>query len=183
LELEPTEATLAELEAKLDEEEGIYLEFLGKIDRLSANPAPYQRDLRIPELLSELNRSVAVPVEGEPAPAKGLKGLARRIARKLLEPELARLESAFARKREFDSTLVQFLNRLSESANASGARAAEFASALVGFAQRIDRLADAKDRLYASLGNRRSDSFWNRWTSASRRRVSGSGESRSGSRE
>jgi O-antigen chain-terminating methyltransferase len=27
----------------------------------------------------------------------------------------------------------------------------------VGFAQRIDRLADAKDRLYASLGNRRSD--------------------------
>jgi O-antigen chain-terminating methyltransferase len=157
LEAEPTEATLAELRAKLDEEEGIYLEFLSKIDRLSANPAPYERDPRIPELLSELNRSVAVPAGDERSPGKGIAGLVRKIAKKLLEPELARLENALARKREFDSTLVQFLNRLSESANASGARAAEFASALVGFAQRIDRLADAKDRLYASLGNRRSD--------------------------
>ena len=157
MELEPTEATLAELEVKLDEEEKTYLDFLATIDRLSANPAPYERDRRIPELLSELNRSVEFPPEGGPSPAKGIKGLVRRIARKLLEPELARLESAFARKHEFDSTLVQFLNRLSESANASAARTAEFASALVGFAQRIDRLADAKDRLYASLGNRRSD--------------------------
>ena len=157
MELEPTEATLAELQAKLDEEEGIYLEFLAKIDRLSANPAPYERDPRIPELLSELNRSVAVPAEEELSTSKGLKGLVRRMARTFIEPELARLESTLARKREFDSTLVQFLNRLSDSANASGARAAEFASALIGFAQRVDRLADAKDRLYASLGNRRSD--------------------------
>lgn len=157
MELEPTEATLAELQAKLDEEEGIYLEFLAKIDRLSANPAPYERDSRIPELLSELNRSVAVPAEEEISTSKGLKGLVRRMARTLIEPELARLESTLARKREFDSTLIQFLNRLCDSANASGARAAEFASALIGFAQRVDRLADAKDRLYASLGNRRSD--------------------------
>jgi SAM-dependent methyltransferase len=157
LEPEPTEATLAELEAKLDEEEKVYLEFLATVDRLAANPAPYERDRLIPELLSELNRSVAVPAERETAPATGLKGLARRMARRLLEPELARLEAVFARQREFDSTLVQFLNRLAESANASAARTAEFASALVGFAQRIDRLADAKDRLYASLGNRRSD--------------------------
>jgi len=157
LELDPTEATLAERKKKLDEEEGIYLEFLAKIDRLSANPAPYERDPRIPELLTELNRSVAAPAERDLSPATGLRGLVRRIVRKLLEPELARLESAFARRREFDSTLVQFLNRLSESTNASGARAAEFASALIGFAQRVDRLADAKDRLYASLGNRRSD--------------------------
>ena len=157
MELEPTEATLAELKAKLDDEEGIYLEFLARIDRLSVNPAPYERDPRIPELLSELNRLLAVPTEEAAPPSKGLKGLVRRAARRLLEPELARLESAFARKREFDSTLVQFLNRLSESANASGARTAEFASALVGFGQRIDRLMDAKDRLYGSLGNRRSD--------------------------
>jgi O-antigen chain-terminating methyltransferase len=157
LELEPSEATLAELETKLEEEEAVYLEFLAKIDRLSPNPAPYERDPRIPELLSELNRSVAVPAEKEPLPANGLRGLVRRIARRILEPDLARLDSAFARKREFDSNLVQFLNRLSESSNASAARAAEFASALIGFAQRVDRLADAKDRLYASLGNRRSD--------------------------
>jgi len=157
LEPEPSEATLAELEAKLDEEEKVYLEFLATIDRLAANPAPYERDPGIPGLLSELNRTVAVPPQGEPAPAKGLKGLVRRFARKLVEPDLIRLENALAGQREFDSILVRFLNRFSESANASAARAAELASALVGFAQRIDRLADAKDRLYASLGNRRSD--------------------------
>jgi O-antigen chain-terminating methyltransferase len=155
LELEPT---LAELEKKLEEEEGIYLQLLAKIDRLSANPAPYERDPRIPELLSKLNDSVSLPVEGDaPQQPGGIKAFARSLARKLLAPELARVESALARKREFDSTLVQFLNRLSESANAASARTAEFASALVGFAQRIDRLADAKDRLYASLGNRRAD--------------------------
>ncbi len=157
MELEPTESTLAELEAKLDEEEKIYLEFLATIDRLAANPAPYERDPGLPDLLSELNLSLAAPAGDESAPATGLKGLVRGFARRLLEPEFARLESAFARQRAFDSKLVQFLNRLSESANASSARTAEFASALVGFAQRIDRLADAKDRLYGALGNRRSD--------------------------
>jgi SAM-dependent methyltransferase len=157
LEQEPTEATLAERKKALDEEEGVYLEFLAKIDRLSSNPAPYERDPRIPELLAELNRKVAIPAEKPRSDPKGLKGLARRTARRLLAPDLTRLENAIARERELHSTLVQFLNRLSESANASGARAAEFASALVGFAQRIDRLADAKDRLYASLENRRSD--------------------------
>jgi SAM-dependent methyltransferase len=150
LELEPT---LKELERKLEEEEGIYLELLRSLDRLSANPAPFERDPKIPELLSELNRLAALPEEEPPSPA----GFLRKLARKLLEPELARIEGALARSRSRESTLIQFLNRLSESANASGARAAEFASALVGYAQRVDRLADAKDRLYASLGNRRSD--------------------------
>jgi SAM-dependent methyltransferase len=157
VEPQDAEATLAERKKALEEEERVYLEFLEKIDRLSTNPAPYERDPLLPELLAKLNRAVAVPAE-EPRPEPGgLKGLAFRTARRILAPEIARLESAIARERELDSTLVQFLNRLSESANTSGARAAEFASALVGFAQRIDRLADAKDRLYASLGNRRSD--------------------------
>ncbi|HJS74252.1 MAG TPA: class I SAM-dependent methyltransferase, partial [Vicinamibacteria bacterium] len=130
---------------------------LERIDHLSSNPAPYERDPLLPELLAALNQAAAAPVE-EPRPEPGgLKGLAFRTARRLLAPELARLEGALARERELDSKLVQFLNRLSESANASGARAAEFASALVGFAQRIDRLADAKDRLYASIGTRRAD--------------------------
>jgi SAM-dependent methyltransferase len=157
LQIEETEATLAELRTKLDEEESIYLDFLARIDRLSANPAPYDRDPRLPDLLVELNRSVAAPA-ADPAPRpRGFKGLLRRWARRLLEPDLARLEAALAKRRELDSTLVQFLNRLSEHTNASAARGAELASALVGFAQRIDRLADAKDRLYASLGSRRSD--------------------------
>jgi O-antigen chain-terminating methyltransferase len=157
LEPEPTEATLAERKRRLEEEEAAYLELLRKIDRLSANPAPYERDPRIPELLAELNRAVDLAADEELPPSKGLKGLARRLARKLVEPDLARLDRALARKRRFDSTLVQFLNRLSENTNASSAGAAEFASALIGFAQRVDRLADAKDRLYAALGNRRSD--------------------------
>ncbi|HEY7820630.1 MAG TPA: class I SAM-dependent methyltransferase, partial [Vicinamibacteria bacterium] len=121
------------------------------------NPAPYDRDPRIVQLLATLNRSLAGSPEEAPPEPGGLKGLAFRMAKRLLAPELARLESALVRERELDSTLVQFLNVLAECTNASGARAAEFASALVGFAQRIDRLADAKDRLYASLGNRRSD--------------------------
>jgi len=157
LEPEPTEATVAERKEKLEEEEAVYLELLAAIDRLSANPPPFERDPRIPELLSELNRSAAAASEAATSPSRGLKGILRKAARKLVEPDLARLESALASQREFDSNLVQFLNRFSESANASGARAAEFASALVGFAQRVDRLADAKDRLYATLGNRRSD--------------------------
>jgi SAM-dependent methyltransferase len=150
------EATVAERRKALEDEERAYLEFLERIDRLSANPPPFERDPLLPELLADLNRAASPPAEERSEPG-GLKGLAFRAARRLLAPELARLESALAREREIDSKLVQFLNRLSESTNASGARAAEFASALVGFAQRIDRLADAKDRLYASLGNRRAD--------------------------
>jgi SAM-dependent methyltransferase len=157
VEPEHSEATLAERAKTLEEEERAYLEFLEKIDRLSLNPAPYDRDPRIAQLLAGLNRALADPPEETGPEPGGLKGMAFRMAKRVLAPELARLENALARERELDSTLVQFLNVLSESTNASGARAAEFASALVGFAQRIDRLADAKDRLYASLGNRRAD--------------------------
>jgi SAM-dependent methyltransferase len=157
LDSEPTEATLAELERKLEEEESVYSELLSKLDVLAANPAPFVRDPRIPELLEELNRrAVPDPVE-TPRPSGGLKGHLRRLLRRLMQPDLARIEASFERQRSFDGTLVQFLNRLSENGNAAAARSAEFSSVLVGFAQRIDRLADAKDRLYASLGNRRSD--------------------------
>ena len=129
------EATVAERRKALEDEERAYLEFLERIDRLSANPPPFERDPLLPELLADLNRAASPPAEERSEPG-GLKGLAFRAARRLLAPELARLESALAREREIDSKLVQFLNRLSESTNASGARAAEFASALVGFAQR-----------------------------------------------
>jgi O-antigen chain-terminating methyltransferase len=53
--------------------------------------------------------------------------------------------------------LIQFLNRYAETIHRRAAKASELSSALVRFAQRIDRLADAKDRLYASLGNTRTD--------------------------
>ncbi|MGH9320506.1 MAG: class I SAM-dependent methyltransferase [Vicinamibacteria bacterium] len=154
---EPTEATLDELEKKLADEEELYSEFLAKLDRLSTNPSLYERDSRLPELLSELNRPEPVGGEGASEPIRGLKGFARGMVRKLLAPDLARIDREISRQRQFDSTLVQFLNRLAEGANSGAARGAEFASALVGFAQRIDCLTDAKDRLYALLGNRRSD--------------------------
>jgi SAM-dependent methyltransferase len=149
----PAEPTLDKLEQKLEEEERIYADFLARIDELSRNPAPFDRDSGIPGLMAELNASPALIAEEPPFPG----GLLRRAARKLLAPELAAVDRAFARQREFDSILVRALNRFSETTNAAAARSAEFASALVGFSQRIDRVADAKDRLYASLGNRRTD--------------------------
>jgi O-antigen chain-terminating methyltransferase len=53
--------------------------------------------------------------------------------------------------------MVQFLNRYTEVAEQRAGRLAELGSTLVRFSQRIDRLVDAKDRLYASLGNTRTD--------------------------
>jgi SAM-dependent methyltransferase len=159
LEPEPTEATLAELERKLEQEDALYAELLATLDRLSDNPPLYRRDPAILEILAELNRSAA-PAPGaseSPSSGSGMKGLVRRLARKLVATELDALSSALARQRRFDSLVVQSLNRIAEGENAGGARAAELSSAIVRFAQRIDRLADAKDRLYASLGNRRSD--------------------------
>jgi SAM-dependent methyltransferase len=154
---EPVEPTLPALERKLEEEEAVYAELLESIDRLSKNPAPVEKDPGIPSLLRTLNEADALAAPEAAPRAGGLKGLVRRLGRKLLEPELAAIERDLARKRSFDSTLVQLLNRFSEASNAAHARSAELASALVRFSQRIDRLVDAKDRLYASLGTRRTD--------------------------
>jgi SAM-dependent methyltransferase len=157
---EPAEPSLSELKLRLEEEDRVYGELLARLDRLSENPPPYASDPALPGLLKELNEAGALgpPEEAGSAPPAGvLKGLARSFAIRLVSPEIARIERALERQRKFDSVLVQFLNRFSERSNAALARSAELASALVGFAQRIDRLADAKDRLYASLGNRRSD--------------------------
>ena len=154
---EPTEATLAELETQLEEEDELYGSLLAELDRLSENPAPYERDPELPELLGRLNEAEALRTPPERSRPTGVKGFLNRLGRKLLAPELAAAERALAERRAFDSTLVQYLNRFSEGTNAAAARSAELASMLVRFAQRIDRLADAKDRLYSSMGNRRAD--------------------------
>lgn len=154
---ESSEATLAELESKLAEEGAVYGELLAALDRLSENPAPYDRDPEIPKRLEELNRAPALDVPDRRALPGGLRGLFRRIVHRVVEPELSALELALDNERSFNSTLVQFLNRFSEATNRVAAREAELTSTVVRFAQRIDRLADAKDRLYASLGNRRAD--------------------------
>jgi len=148
-----SEPTLSELKNKLSEEEELYIELLAKIDELSRIRAPYAQDETLPELLSSLNDAPAL-TPSEPPPGGGLM---HRIARSLLRPELEALRAQLTMQQSFNRDLVQFLNRFAETTNRAAAAQAEFTSTLVGFAQRIDRLADAKDRLYASLGNTRAD--------------------------
>ena len=156
-----TEPTVSELKAKLHEEEDLYAELLAKLDALSGTRAPYDQDGTIPELLAVLNQSSALIAPPSAAASSehggGLKGIVRAIARRLVEPEFRALGQALEQQQSFNSSLVQFLNRFAETTNRAQAAQAEFTSALVGFSQRIDRLADAKDRLYASLGSERAD--------------------------
>ena len=152
------EPTLTELKAKLAEEEQLYSELLEKLDTLGRFRAPYDDDESLAPKLESLNHSPAlIEPETSSSGPTGLKGLARRFVRRLVEPEINALATALDQQRSFNSSLVQFLNRFAESVNRAAATHAEFTSTLIGFAQRIDRLADSKDRLYASLGNTRAD--------------------------
>jgi O-antigen chain-terminating methyltransferase len=157
----PTEATLTELQEKLQEEESVYAELLATLDRLSSSPPPFDRAPELPEYLRSLNDAAAASASSAAndlaAQGEGRPSMVRRLVKKLVEPELAPLRHAADHQRHFDSILVRFLNAFAETVNAVAARHAEFASALVRFTQRIDRLADAKDRLYASLGSSRAD--------------------------
>jgi len=154
----PTEPTLQELEEKLAEEEELYAELLEKLDALSTLRAPYDQDDTIERLLGELNQSPALtPPDPSTTNAQGLKGVLRKIVLRAVSEDLGTLHRALDDQRAFHSNLIQFLNRFAETTNRSIAENAEFASTLVSFAQKIDRLADAKDRLYASLGNTRAD--------------------------
>lgn len=150
------DAGLAELKMKLDEEERTYAELLAKLDELSANPSPYERDPELPDLLNQLNISWQHEQRVSELPS-GLRGWLRKLSRRLVESELSSLRETLAQQQSFNSQLVQFLNRYTEVAERRAGRLSELASTLVRFAQRIDRLADAKDRLYASLGNTRTD--------------------------
>ncbi len=117
-------------------------------------------DPEIPSQLGKLNEAWEIGEigpSGDPAVPEGLKGLLRRTVRRLVEPELAPLQEALARQQTFNSFTVQFLNRYMDAAHQHAVRLREFSSALVRYAQRVDRLADAKDRLYAQLGNTRND--------------------------
>ena len=160
---------LSELKQKLSEEERTYAELLARLDELAEAHLPYGLDAEIPSQLSKLNESWQIgeigQVEktgeigpsGERTVPGGLKRVLRRTVRRLVEPELAPLREALARQQAFNSLTVQFLNRYMEAAHQHAVRLGEFSSALVRYAQRVDRLADAKDRLYAQLGNTRND--------------------------
>ena len=115
--LSTRESTFSELKAKLHEEEELYAELLAKLDALSGVRAPYDQDTAIPELLTSLNQSKALTAQDWATTADGtrgggLKGLARTIARRLIEPELQALGRALEQQRSFNSNLVQFLNSI-----------------------------------------------------------------------
>jgi len=150
---------LSELKQKLSEEERTYAELLALLDELAEAHLPYDLDPEIPSQLSKLNETWEIGEIGPPSDSipGGLKGLLRRTVRKLIDPELAPLQEALARQQAFNSFTVQFLNRYMDAAHQHALRLGEFSSALVRYAQRVDRLADAKDRLYAQLGNTRND--------------------------
>ena len=152
------EPGLSELKEKLSEEESAYADLLAELDALADAHLPYQADPEIPAALSKLNDHWEVePKKWDGDAAGGFKGLLHRHARRLIEPELAPLREALARQQAFNSFTVQFLNRYMDAAQHHARRLQEFSSTLVQYAQRIDRLADAKDRLYAQLGNTRND--------------------------
>jgi O-antigen chain-terminating methyltransferase len=146
------DAGLQELKDKLGEEEKIYAELLAELDRLAVNPAPSERDVELTPLLTRINETWQI----EPEPRRA-GGIIRRLALKIIESEIAPLREALSRQQSFNSQLVQFLNRYTEAVHDRAARMSELTSTLVRFAQRIDRLADAKDKLYATLGNTRTD--------------------------
>jgi O-antigen chain-terminating methyltransferase len=146
-----------ELKDKLGEEERVYAELLAELDSLAVNPLPYELDPDLPTLVGRLNEHLGGRTAAAAESPAGLKGLIRRIFRKLIEPELAPLRDGLAEQRSFNSFLVQFLNRYLDASHRRAARLSELTSTLVRFTQRIDRLADAKDRLYAALGNTRTD--------------------------
>jgi SAM-dependent methyltransferase len=147
---------IQELKARLEEEEEIYGELLAELDRLASNPTPYERDAELSPLLTRLNETWQSE-SGPAAQPRGPGGIIRRLARKVIEPEIAPLREALSRQQSFNSHIVQFMNRYMEVVHERAARMSELTSTLVRFAQRIDRLADAKDKLYSTLGSTRAD--------------------------
>ncbi len=150
-------AALTTLKEKLGEEERVYGELLAELDSLADNPLPYELEPELPNLIGGLNEQWDVLSPSTPTTVPGIVGWVHRLVRKFVDPELAPLKDALERQQSFNSLLVQFMNRYVEALHRRSARVSELSSCLVRFAQRIDRLADAKDRLYASLGNTRTD--------------------------
>ena len=154
------DAGLKELKQKLAEEERTYAELLAGLDSLSENPAPFDRDPELPRQLERLNKIWEIHSDTKVPASHGAAGSAkwiRRIIRRFIDPELAPLRESLSRQQSFNSHIVQLLNRYMETTHKRAERLSELASTLVRFSQRIDRLADAKDKLYASLNNTRTD--------------------------
>ncbi len=140
-------AAVAELRARLEEEERAYAEVLAAVDALAAFPLPAEAAAVARERLGRLNELWQVP----PAPAGvGPLSWLRRRAWEALAPALER-QSAF------NAALVQLLNARLEEADRLHARLRELASALVRYAQRVQPLLDARARLAGALAGARAE--------------------------
>jgi hypothetical protein len=117
------DAGVRELKQKLSDEERAYAELLAELDSLADANLPYRIDPELPSQIERLNNSwevqaVSAPsTPATPATLGGIKGLARRWVRRLLDPELSSVRESLARQQTFNSLTVQFLNRYLEAAN------------------------------------------------------------------
>jgi hypothetical protein len=138
---------LAELAARLEQEEQAYAEVLAAVDALAAFSLPAEQAPTVSDRLERLNALWSAPER----PAGGGIGAAlRRRAWDALAPFVERQVA-------FNTALVQLLNaRLSET-DRLHARLRELASALVRYAQRVQPLVDARARLASGLATTRSE--------------------------
>ncbi|HEV7502842.1 MAG TPA: hypothetical protein VGQ33_22645, partial [Vicinamibacteria bacterium] len=138
---------LSALRARLEEEERAYASLLAALDGLAALPLPAQRIPELPEKLARLNELWPAP---PPPEGRGLTGRAQRKRWELFAP-------VFQRQTEFNSTLVQILNRYLEETAGLHARLAQVTSALVQYLQRVLPVVDARDRVATALATTRAE--------------------------
>lgn len=138
---------LAELKARLTQEEGAYAEVLAALDVLCAFPLPAEESADVRERLARLNELWASPARPT---GGGLAGAFRRRAWDALFPFVERQAA-------FNAALVQLLNARLDQSDRLHARLRELASALVRYAQRVQPLVDARARVATALATTRSE--------------------------
>lgn len=138
---------LAELAARLEEEERAYAGVLAALDALATFPLPAEAAPETRERLARLNASWQPP---ERPSGGGLAAALRRRAWDALAPFIERQTA-------FNSSLVQLLNARLDETDRLHARLRELAAALVHYAQRVQPLLDARSRLATALATTRSE--------------------------
>ena len=138
---------LAELTARLDQEERAYAEVLAALDGLAGFVIPAEQAPQVRDRLARLNDLWSAPA----GPAGGgLGGALRRRAWDALSPFVERQTA-------FNAALVQLLNARLDESDRLHARLRELASALVRYAQRVQPLLDARARVASGLATTRSE--------------------------
>jgi hypothetical protein len=138
---------IAQLRARLDEEERAYAEVLAAVDALAAFALPAEADPETREKLARLNALWSAPEQ----PAGG--GLGRALRRWVWDT----LAPALDRQTEFNATLVQILNARLDAADRLHSALRDLAGALVRYTQRVQPLVDANARLASALATTRSE--------------------------